>query len=234
MAITVANKTVGADDRLAGLNDDLVTASVAFQNSRLYIISWTIRGGTTPDVGSVTGGGITWTKTTATRTTAPFMAQYWGLTTSGASTGALTGGSVSGNPTGVKWTIDEFAGINTASPIVQTAAITGGSNGSLNITLSAFADSTNNAAYGVSMTNTTDGSVTVDGSGGWTLLGFDNSVISGTQTIMSEYKIGQDTNVTCTWPGAGANQWVGNALEIAVATAAATRKLRTVSSPLRW
>jgi hypothetical protein len=209
MAITVTHMTNGTANP-PGTSPSLT--SVAFQNDRLYLVTFLMRGGTTPDVTAVTGGGITWTKTTTTRATAPFMAQYRGLTTSGASTASLAC-TVSGTPTAFKYTIEEFAGVNATTPIVQTAAWAGASNSDGSVTLAAFGDAVNNVVYGVFGEGNTD---TVTPEAGYTELIDENS---GTPvaTIFSEYKIGQDTSVTCDFAGSAANTWAGNALEIAMA-----------------
>jgi hypothetical protein len=209
VAITVTHMTNGTANP-PGTSPSL--NSVAFQNNRLYLVTFVMRGGTTPDVTAVTGGGITWTKTTTTRATAPFMAQYRGLATSGASTASLAC-TVTGTPTMFKYTIEEFAGVNVTTPIVQTAAFVGGSNGDGSVTLSALGDAVNNVAYGVFGEGITD---TVTPEGGYTELVDENSG-TPTATIFSEYKTGQDTTVTADFAGSAANTWSGNALEIRAA-----------------
>lgn len=234
MAITATHMTDGSEDVDATLAAGSVSsASVAFANNRLYVVTFSMRGGVTPDVTAVSGGGGSWSKTTTTRGTAPFMAQYKSLVTSGATTGALTY-TISGSPTTFKWTVEEFDGVNTTTPIVQTAAFVGGSNGGLNVTLSAFGDAVNNVAYGVACTSITESSITVDPSGGWSQMCLNNTVTAGTQTLFSEVKTGEDLTVTCTFPNQTSNIWSGNALEIAMATATASPTLYVNTPAQRW
>src|SRR5262245_25243983 len=146
MTISPANVDVGGASSPGGSK---ATNSVAFANNRLYVVTFSQRGGTNPDTTALTGGGITWAKVLTSRTSAlMFMSQWWGLVTSGASTGALTA-TITGSPSSFKWIIDEFGSVNTTTPYLQpdpggAGSWTTGSNSDPSISLSSFTDTTNN------------------------------------------------------------------------------------------
>jgi hypothetical protein len=86
-AITFVNETNGASDT-DGIT--FTTASVAFQNNKLYILSF-VCSATTPAVPEVSGGGLNWVLQTDTRSTAAHrLLTFTGSTASGATTGAVT------------------------------------------------------------------------------------------------------------------------------------------------
>jgi hypothetical protein len=234
MAITAANVDSGSQDAALNNGNTQNTNSIAFANNRLYLLTVCSRGTAPMGVSSVTGGGITWTEAaTAFTGTGPNMSIFRGLTTSGASTGALTI-TVSGGPTSsFKWIVDEFTGVNTTTPVVQAADCVSGVNQTTGtVALSGFADATNNVAYGVFAHNIQE-AFTADASGGWAILVDNQTVVTGVIVQASEWKTGSDTSVTMTW-ATGTDRWSGTAVEIAAATAAPTRKLRVVTSPQRW
>lgn len=203
MALAFTNKTTGTATASPG-----TSASVAFANSTLYILSIGSRGtsGTGLDVTGVTGGGLTWVKLKATAANVADQASVWvGYVTSGASTGTLSI-TVAGTISRIRWTLEAVTGSaataanNGSDGFVQSAVEerTAGTTSSA-VALAAFADATNNAAFGfthVFASTTTINPETTTGT--YTVLG---QVAATTVSILSEYLIGQDTSVTASWTG---------------------------------
>jgi hypothetical protein len=234
MAITAANRDSGSQDAALNNGNTQATASIAFQNSRLYVVTCCSRGTAPMGITSITGGGITWTEAATPFTgTGPNMSIFTGLTTSGATTQALTI-TVSGGPTSsFKWIVDEFTGVDTTTPVVQAAAVVSGVNQPTGtVALSAFADGVDNVAYGVFAHNIGE-AFTADASGGWSILVDNQTTVAGVIVQASEWKTGEDTSVTMTW-ATNTDRWSGTALEIKAAAAAVTRKLQVVTTPARW
>ena len=220
MAIVATNKNSGSDDTTVSTE---TSASVAFQNNALYLVSLCARSNGTPTYSSITGGGITWVQIGTTTINAPFVALYRGLVTSGATTGALTI-TIGASATSNKWAIDEFTGVDTTGTNGSGAIVQSNSGGSQTtatsgaITLSAFGDATNNAAYGYFAHNQGSETSTVDSSGGWAALANNGTVVAPVMSMMTEWKTGQDTSVSASWATLGA--WAGFAAEIKAAAAA--------------
>lgn len=232
MAIIATNKDSGSNDSTVSSQ---TTNSVAFQNNRLYLVTVTARSNGTPTISGITGGGITWVQIGSTSTAAPFVAVYRGLVTSGATTGALTitlGASCTSN----KWAIDEFqnvdtTGTNGSGAIVQSASVlnhAAATSGS--ITLAAFGDATNNAAWGFFSHNQGSETSTIDPDSGWAALANNGTAVTPAVSTMTEWKLGQDLSVDASWATSGA--WAGWAAEIKAAAGGTTfnQTLAVVSS----
>jgi len=213
MAITAANLTADTSTT-AG---PYTTASVAFANNKLYLVSvWNRIGTTQVDVSSITGGGLTWVQVLGDGTLT--RCEVWrGLVTSGATTGALTI-TMSAAPARVAWSIDEFTGVDTSGAngsgaVVQSAASSGTAT-TLSVTLAAFGDAVNNAAFG-SFLHRAQETSTVEA--GYTAL--SNSAYGAVSSLgtMAEWKVGQDTTVSASWTTSAAAAAV--AVEIKMAPA---------------
>lgn len=125
------------------------------------------------------------------------------------------------NQTNIHIRIDKITGQHLTGTIVQTNKNTDTDGGSINVTLSAFADATNNLCYGVFASDPGTGTMT-QGSG-FTKVGStdDATIITG-----SEYKIGQDTGVDATFDSVAGARTGGIAFEIK----ALTTQIKKVSS----
>lgn len=217
MAIVATNKDSGSQDASVTTQ---ATNSVAFQNNALYLVSLCARSNGTPTFSSVTGGGLTWVQIGTTSTAAPFVALYRGLVTSGASTGALTI-TCGATTTSLKWAIDEFTGVDTSGTNGSGAIVQ--SNSALNqaaatsgaVTLSAFGDSVNNAAFGFFTHNQGSETSTIDPDSGWAALANNGTVVAPVMSMMTEWKLGQDLSVDASWATSGA--WAGWAAEVKAA-----------------
>lgn len=120
------------------------------------------------------------------------------------------------------WAIDEIdgvdtSGINGSAAIVQSATAqfaSGATSGT--VSLAAFADATNNAAYGVfDVQSSSSGVVSYTAGTGFTKLGEDTGNVA---TLASEYRVGQDTTVDMTWSGASVFRSAGIAVELKAAS----------------
>lgn len=212
MAITAANVLSLTDD-VGGAST--TTSSVAFANNKLYLVASGFRGGALPEVSGITGGGITWTEAAHFITGGPpAICVFKGLATSGAITGALTISYLNG-PTAIKISVDEFDGVDTTTPVVQAVGNGGGAALSGSVTLAAFGDAVNNAAYGAFQHNALEAT---NVEAGYTELA-DNFEASVPNVSMgTEWKVGQDLAVTESW--ATSIAWTAVAAEIKMGSAA--------------
>jgi hypothetical protein len=193
-----------------------VTASVAFLNNRLYLVSIHQGHASTPAaVSGITGGGITWVQIADTGTTAHRRGSVWrGLVTSGATTGALTI-SLPDSDSNVYWSVDESdgnvdtTGTNGSGAIVQSAITLASTGTTCTVTLAPFTDVTNNSAFvliwhALNVVTTHKSGFTElsdQASGGTTAGGMD-----------TQYRTGQDLTPNGTWVGSTFNG--GVAMEI--------------------
>jgi len=205
----------------------MTTASVAFQNNTLYLVSVIYRGATA-DTLAISGGGLTWTKRIG-----GLGRELWeGFTASGATTGVLTF-TWSGTNTGTWWSIDEFTGVDTTTRIVQAPAQATGTGTSGSVTLAAFGDAVNNAAFGY-FEHTVDELSTAEA--GYTTLANISAALAPSGSLLTAYKVGEDISVTASWTTSAA--WKGHAVEIkaaaggnATATPATVAVVVAVPSP---
>ena len=219
--ITAANVTSGADDN-AGSATSFNTASYAFQNNKLYMVSAFLRAGSAVALSSVTGGGLTWVLALeqAIGGGTFYIATFRALVTSGATTGALTL-NTSIAPTSIKWIVDELSGVDTtgtngSGAIVQSDADSGNAT-TASMVLAAFADATNNAVY-AAVGHAANEAATVDASGGYTKLAEELSAVTPATAIATEFRLAEDTTVTMTWTTAA--QFRSTAFEIKAAVTA--------------
>lgn len=221
MAITAANKITETSE--VSTTSYVTSATLTPAVNDLYLLAVANRVGSgTPNTPTVTGGGgLTWVQvatvqipTTTTRRITVFRA----LKTSGLTSGTITVDFAGQTQTRVSLSVDEFAGVDTSGTdgsgaIVQSNTGSAASGTTATVTLSAFGDATNNAAY---MASGNTSLIVVTPETGYTELA--DTGASGTigPSVEVEWKIGQDTSVTSTW--GVSNNWAAIAAEIKAST----------------
>lgn len=223
MAIVGSNLTSGTD--VSG-GTTSTTASITPTANNLLLLSVTSRTNITanPNAPIVTGNGLTWTQIVSilwdsTSSSRKLLTMYQALGAA-PTTGTVSMSFALQAQTDVNWSIDQFSGINTTTPIVQSASNkdeTVTSN-TLTVTLAAFA-SGSNAAYGA---------ITADNISGVTSIGAGFTQLSKTAStnleMVAEYQPTSSTTVTATF---ATNAMLGG---VAVEIAAATGVVATSSS----
>lgn len=218
MAITATLLGSGADTAAA---DPFTTATTITPSAnRLVLVSFLVVAGTLRTA-TLTGCGLTWEEVV----TDPFFTEASPLWRVGVfrsmgaspSTGALTF-DFTGSITGFSWSAIEFDGVDTggtngSAAIVQAVASSSIDAGtSHSVTLAAFGHA-NNATYGAFGVNKNED---ITPGSGFTE-GHDLGHASPTARVFSEYQIGNDTSVDCSWTTSGAAG--GVAVEIKAAAA---------------
>ncbi len=215
MALAITNLT-----NSGGTGQTATTASVAFANDTLYIVSLGAHSSLNPVAFiAPVGGGITWTQVAQSNSAVNQVAIYCGYVASGASTGTLALDSGQVNTNRLRWSVASVTGsagtagtngtaaFGTPGYEQQTAAQTTSS-----VTLGAFSDATNNVAFGVVGINL-NGTVTPESSYS-TLATFTGTNLS----FLVEYILGQDLAVTSTFSSATV---VATAVEVKMLVVAA-------------
>lgn len=217
MAITAAN--LGSAHVFANGPYTLSPAASGTGRLQLLALAAGAANGVQPGVpSSVVGRGLTWTLlgsvdydpagSTDRATLSLFSAI--GTPTAGDITVTYAGKTL----VMLEWILDEFDGVDPA-PIVQSNTAVG--NGlSQSVTLAAFADAVNNAAYGCHAHQA--GEATAPGTGFTTLanpLGGDGT--GANSSTISEWRLGEDTSVDFSW--ATSRRCGAVAVEIAAAAA---------------
>jgi len=204
-ATATAGTTFTTTDSLTCSANKLYLALVANQSSG--------GGGATPS--GLTGGGQTWTQvdTILVGAGSERLTLFRALSSSPGAGDTLTatwGTSQSnfGLITAIEYDGIKTSGTNGADAIVQSATSNSGSASGLTVTLSSFADATNNVACGFFMVSAT-GAATVGS--GFTFL---QNGTNQSRRWMHEYRTGEDTSVDVTGPS---TRWAGIALELAAA-----------------
>lgn len=230
MAITAAS--VIAPNRSSTDATSYTTASGTPGSNKLQLLAVGAINATAANIPtpSVTGAGLTWVlvnsvqyDTGGSNRGALFL--FRALSAS-PSSGALTIDFVSQTQTNCEWSWVELDGVDTSGTngsgaIVQSSTASGTAT-SLSVTLAAFGDATNNAAYGcfhhqANETNTA-------GTGFSLSFGGTNNTIFGASRVASlgaEWKTGEDLGVDMSWTTSALAG--GVAAEIKMATAAATK-----------
>ncbi len=214
MALAVTNQTSGT-----GTIQTATTASVAFANSTLYLLTQMAHStsGAVAFIAPV-GGGLTWTLVKQTASAVDRMDLYCAYVDSGASTGTVALDSGQANTSRLKWSIESVTGSSAtaasagANAIVQSAVQerTAAQSSSL-VTLANFNDATNNVAFGVTMVIA---NLVITPETNYTSLSTNQGTVF---TFLSEYILGQDTSVTSTFTS---NTTLSIGAEIAIAVAA--------------
>jgi hypothetical protein len=172
------------------------TATISFVEGRLYLLGLRGRTATTePLIGSVAGGGNTWTLLQTVNVSNVTIWLYYAVAVS------TTTDTIDITPDGITtwtqagWVVDEVI-TPIASPIVQSAQNNDtASHTSLTVTLASFADATENIAYGFFAQNATN--ALVPGSG-LSELGAAANSTENANLLMSVWRVGQDTGVDVT------------------------------------
>ena len=217
MAITAIHLTTAASDTDA---DSRTTASISPTANRLVLAAVLNADTTTPATPTLAGNSLTWVQI-ATILFDTIALPLKRLTLFRAMGASPTAGSVTitaASSTGWGWSIAEFAdvdtsGTNGSGAIVQSATNNANSAIGLTVTLAAFADGVNNAAYGTFGLDELSSIQQEDGS---TELGQANGV-SPTTAINSQWRLG-DTDPEASF---GSSNCAGIAVEIKAAPAAA-------------
>jgi hypothetical protein len=199
------------------------TESVSPSANKLQLLSFSVRNGSniTPTISSVTGCGLTWelVDSVAFDTSASSLRKLFVYKALGASpsSGAITI-DLGGTDTDVTWSLEEFTGMDTTTPIITTNIATNKdetlSASSLTVTLPNAFGNVNNAVFGVFGTgNDTDGHVA---GSGFTIAG--NSPGAGVNGLSTttEFRNDNDTSVDMTFTSGV--QFGGIAIEIKAAT----------------
>lgn len=219
MAISGASLTAGFDNTDA---QSYVTASITPAANNL-ILATIVNEGVNNGVPSLTGNGLTWVQV-ATQINSSDRTTVFRAMGANPSAGAVTIAiSLTANRCCL-WSISQFSGVDTAgtngSGAVVQSATNSGTSSTPSVTLAAFGDATNNAAFGGF---SGDGLLTLTPESGYTELA--NQQATAPNTVMeAEWKLGQDLAVTGSF-GADAPRWAGVALEIKAAAAVLASKL---------
>jgi hypothetical protein len=222
MAIAGANKI--AETSTADATSFTTAASLTPSTNTLYLA--TVRnsraaGPATPTLSG--GGGLTWVQVATV--TEPGGSEritvFRAMKSSGLTSGTLTADFGGVTQTGFAIVVDEFTGTDTtgsdgAGAIVQSATGSGSAVTSSSVTLAAFGDATNNAAFGAVSIIATD---SISAEGGYTRLSNLNHATPN-RAVATEWKVGQDTSVTFSWTTSAAYDSI--AVEIKAAAAGNT------------
>lgn len=197
------------------------TASITPGASRLVLAAVVNSAAGTPATPTLAGNSLTWVQI-ATVTYDTIATPNHRLTLFRALGSSPTTGTVvitASTSTGCVWSISDFSGTDTtgsdgSGAIIQSATNRTDTATSLTVTLAAFADAVNNAAYGAFGNN---GAVAIDFGSGFTELG-DAGYTSPDTRLETEWLLGQDTSVDAseTFP----LSWAGIAVEIGAPAAA--------------
>jgi len=187
-----------------------------------------------PDPVSLTGGGLTWTQVASSTHTALRLTVFRALSASPGAAATLTA-SAQGGVSQTGWTIIvveldgiDTSGVNGAGAIVQSVAGDGGSALGGSLTLAAFGDPTNNAAFAAWEHQAAEATTP---EAGWTELA-DITRTTPSRGAETEWRTGQDTTPTASW--ATSADWVGVAVEIKAAPGTATDYYVVQSSTSTW
>lgn len=192
------------------------TASISPTSGSPVFIAIDIKNGasTDPTVSSVSGCGLTWTDVgssspwDSTSGSRRQLHVWKGLGTPSSGTITITTGETDST---CSWSVDEFSGVDTTSPVVQSNHNENGDVGSsVTVTLSAFSSASNGTYGGFGHWN----NVTMSADGGHTVLVTQGTYDPG---IAVEYNPGNDTSVVGSFSGAA--NIGGVAIELAAATA---------------
>lgn len=209
-----------ASGEAAATGSTVVTPSISPTASRVYIAIFSWREGEAGSAYTMSGWGLTWNEIDRRIINAAGAANDFGIigfwAVGSPSAGALTFTITGDAPTGGNWSVFELDGADLTSPIVQSADNGNASaDTTADVTLAAFADAVNNAAFGAFAD--LDGSYSwAEGSGFTTIHDVDTASYAN---ILSEWKIGEDTLVDAAHDSF---TWAGIAFEVKAASTAIT------------
>lgn len=199
MAIAAAHLTTNGSDVDA---NSFTTASISPTSNALVLAAVAVGKTGAPDTPTLTGNGLTWTledsalyDLTGTFGTL-FLFKALGASPS-AGTLAIAFGGIT--QLGCVWSIAEFTGVDTSTPIVQSVAEAETDLGNAaSVTMAAFS-AAENATYGCVAKQTNEGFTP---GAGFTELG-DFAVVTPVISIMSMWQAANDTVVDASWTTAG-------------------------------
>lgn len=213
MAITAANKVA-----INGGGSSLASGSWTPAANKLYLATVVSRFSSSPNLPTLSGTtGLTWVQV-ATRLDATNFRRitvFRAMKSSGLSAGTTTADFAGQAQTRVLLSIEEFDGVDTSGTDGSGAIVQSPQNGntggatSASITMAAFADATNNAAF-AAFTHA-NAEVTTN-EAGWTEL--SDQIGSNSTCLETEWRLGQDLTATVSWSG-GSAAWIGIAVEVA-------------------
>lgn len=170
---------------------------------------------------TVTGNSLTWTQVASvgfntTSTTASRLTLFKALGSSPTTgTVAMNFGLTQGN---CIWSIVEYSGVDTTTPVVQSQTNNANSASSLTVTLSSFGSSSNVTAAGFGA----DLNVAIDNEGTWTEIhDIGTTVGPGPSRLENQWYNGNDTTATGTM-NSGTADMAGIAVEIAASSSPTT------------
>jgi hypothetical protein len=211
------------------------TASVAPAGNQLLLLAVSCRvatGSIQPPTPTITGNGLTWELVDATNGHADydatgvdrstlFLFRSMGVSPS---SGTIVIDFVTMTLTQCDWALDQSSaevdtsGTNGSGAVVQTAKNEAGNNvNTLTVTLAAFGDAVNNAAYGA-FSHQHNSEATSPGAGFTELV--DVAPTGNLCTLETEWVLGQDTSVDASWATA-TNRSGGIAVEVKAAAGGA-------------
>lgn len=196
-----------SNDSIAGANNWTTSGTLAASNNKLYIafvLSKTVSGWSPAP--TLSGAGINWVHiATATNGVQSNVAAFRGLVTSGASTGALTFDTDTGDDIYYpRIQVIEFSDVDTSGTdgsgaVLQSVQVNGtGTSGTVSITM------TTGDALVAGWHNNTNGDITPRAS--WTEA-YDSATGNGTGA--TQFYIGTDTAVSATWSSSGDYSGIG-------------------------
>jgi hypothetical protein len=197
MAIAASTLTTGSGT--TGTIYNTAAVSPAAGSVVLLTVHGFIAASVQPAAPTISGAGLTWTLVASVDTdnagtdrATAFLFTGIGTPSSGAITITFASSMSS-----VGWIVDEFTGVNTSNPVVQSNATTTASGAtSASTTLAAFADATNNAAFACFGVQAS-GADTFTPEAGWTALGA--STVTAWCHAFSEWRLGEDTTPSGSW-----------------------------------
>ena len=161
----------------------------------LYVLT-TIGSGTAGTV-TPTHGSITFTSVTSRlfNGTLRRISMFTGVASGSPSAGAITITPSASTQTGCAWVVQQWTGVDTTTPVVQSA-VNSGTGTSLSATLSAFGSANNATAAGGA--NDAAGSGAWTAGTGFTLLGNPAAMATPSVRIAGEYQLANDTTPNLT------------------------------------
>ena len=192
------------------------TASFTPSANKLILVYISARPSASTGTASLSGNGLTWVLVSGETSGVRYSAIWRSMGVS-PSAGGLTI-TFTDTMRNCTWEISEFDGVDTSGSngsgaIVQSVNDDSGANlvTSLSITLASFGDATNNASYGGFTHRASEDQVEESG---YTELS-EQQISGEIHTGSAQWKIGEDTSVSCSW--ATSARAVGAACEIKIA-----------------
>lgn len=191
MAITPTELTAGGTSTDA---TSFVTASITPQaNDPIHVCVYSSVSGSDPNIPTVTGNSITWTQvitkaSTVAQTQHRRITLFRGAAASPA-TGTITFDFAGQTQSSCSWKIVQYDGADqTGAEIVQSNSAEGTNVSNLAVPLNAFADPTNNVAFGFFMHQVEEDSTPGTG---FTRIGTDQKLNTPSSGVIAEWRTGE-------------------------------------------